>query len=52
MDVLEPRIESCRRDLAAEFGCDPEEMAIMRNASEAIETLIFGIDLKRATRSS
>ena len=46
-NVLEPRIESCRRDLAAEFGCDPEEMAITRNASESLETLIFGIDLKR-----
>ena len=45
--VLEPRIESCRRELAAEFGCDPEEMAITRNASESLETLIFGIDLKR-----
>ena len=45
--VLEPRIESVRRDLAADFGCDPEEMAITRNASEANETMIFGIDLKR-----
>ncbi|HEU5051345.1 MAG TPA: aminotransferase class V-fold PLP-dependent enzyme [Gemmatimonadales bacterium] len=45
--VLEPRIESVRRDLAREFGCDPEEMAITRNASEAMETLIFGIDLRR-----
>jgi isopenicillin-N epimerase len=45
--VLEPRIESCRRELAAEFGCDPEEMAITRNASESLETLIFGIDLAR-----
>ena len=45
--VLEPRIESVRRDLAAEFGCDPEEMAITRNASEANETMIFGIDLRR-----
>ncbi len=44
--VLEPRIESCRRELAAEFGCDPEEMAITRNASESLETLISGIDLK------
>jgi len=44
--VLEPRIESCRRELAAEFGCDPEEMAITRNASESLETLIMGIDLK------
>jgi selenocysteine lyase/cysteine desulfurase len=44
--VLEPRLESVRRDLAADFGCDPEEMAIVRNASEANETMIFGTDLK------
>jgi len=44
--VLEPRIESVRRDLAADFGCDPEEMAITRNASEALETMILGLDLK------
>ncbi|MEX2325803.1 MAG: aminotransferase class V-fold PLP-dependent enzyme, partial [Gemmatimonadaceae bacterium] len=44
--VLEPRIESVRRDLARDFGCDPEEMAITRNASEALETLIFGIHLE------
>mgnify|MGYP001559627096 CR=1 FL=1 len=45
--VLEPRIESVRRDLAADFGCDIEEMAITRNASEALEIMIFGLDLKR-----
>ena len=44
--VLEPRIESVRRDLAREFGCDPEEIAITRNASEGLETLILGLDLK------
>lgn len=44
--TLEPRIEVVRRELAREFGCDTEEMAITRNASEAMETLIFGIDLK------
>ena len=44
--TLDPRIESARRELAIEFGCDTEEMAIVRNASEAMETLIFGIDLK------
>ncbi|HLA14283.1 MAG TPA: aminotransferase class V-fold PLP-dependent enzyme [Gemmatimonadaceae bacterium] len=44
--VLEPRIESVRRDLASEFGCDVEEMAITRNASEANEIMIFGLDLK------
>src|SRR5213075_1806763 len=45
--VLEPRIESVRRDLATDFGCDPEEMAITRNASESNENMIFGLDLKR-----
>ena len=45
--VLEPRIESVRRDLAREFGCDPEEMAITRGASEALEIAILGLDLKR-----
>jgi selenocysteine lyase/cysteine desulfurase len=45
--VLEPRIESVRRELARQFGCDPEELAITRNASEGMETLILGIDLKR-----
>ena len=45
--VLEPRIESVRRELARDFGCDAEEMAITRNASESNETMIFGLDLKR-----
>jgi selenocysteine lyase/cysteine desulfurase len=44
--VLEPRVEGVRRDLAAEFGCDPEEIAITRNASEAMEILISGIPLQ------
>ncbi len=44
-NILEPRIESVRRELALDFGCDPEEMAITRNASEALETLILGRDL-------
>lgn len=45
--ILDPKTESVRRDLAREFGCDPEEIAIKRNASEAMETLIFGIDLDK-----
>src|SRR6185437_544236 len=45
--VLEPRMEGTRRDLARDFGCDPEEMAVVRNASEANEIMIFGLDLKR-----
>ncbi len=44
--VLKPQIERVRSGLASAFGCDPEEMAIVRNASEALETCLFGMDLK------
>jgi selenocysteine lyase/cysteine desulfurase len=44
--ILEPNIESVRRRLAAAFGCDAEEMAITRNASEALQIAQLGIDLK------
>jgi selenocysteine lyase/cysteine desulfurase len=44
--ILEPNIESVRRRLASAFGCDPEEMAITRNASEALQIAQLGIDLK------
>jgi len=45
-NILEPQIETVRQRLAANFGCDPEEMAITRNASESLEICIFGLDLK------
>src|SRR5437016_12518586 len=45
--VLEPEIEAVRRRVAASFGCDPEEMAITRNASEALESVQLGIPLER-----
>ena len=44
--VLEPNIESVRAQLAAEFGCDTEELAVTRNASEALQIAQLGIDLK------
>jgi len=44
--ILEPNIESVRRRLAAAFGCDPEEMAVTRNASEALQIAQLGLDLK------
>ncbi len=44
--VLEPEVENVRRGLAADFGCDPEEIAITRNASESLETCQLGLDLK------
>ena len=44
--ILEPNIETVRRGLAARFGCDPEELAITRNASEALQIAQLGIDLR------
>lgn len=45
--ILDPGIEVARRRLAQLFGCDPEEIAITRNASEALEIVQLGMDLKR-----
>jgi selenocysteine lyase/cysteine desulfurase len=44
---LEPGIEAVRLRLARAFGCDAEEIAITRNASEALETCLFGLTLNR-----
>jgi selenocysteine lyase/cysteine desulfurase len=44
--ILDPGLETVRRRLARTFGCDPEEIAITRNASEALETVQLGLDLK------
>jgi selenocysteine lyase/cysteine desulfurase len=45
--LLEPEIEAVRRELALEFGCDPEELAITRNASEGLENVQLGIPLAK-----
>ena len=45
--VLGPELESVRRRLAQSFGCDPEEIAITRNASEALEIVQLGMTLNR-----
>jgi isopenicillin-N epimerase len=45
--ILGPELEVVRRRLAQCFGCDAEEIAITRNASEALETVQLGMDLKR-----
>ena len=44
---LEKQVEMVRVRLAMTAGCDPEEMAITRNASESLENAQYGIDLKR-----
>ncbi len=44
--ILEPRKEIVRNGLARLFGCDPEEIALVRNTSEAMEILLLGLDLE------
>ena len=45
-NVLGPRRETIRTKLAELAGCSPEEIAIVRNTTEALETIIFGVDMK------
>jgi selenocysteine lyase/cysteine desulfurase len=45
--ILEPQVEAVRTRLARSFGCDREEMAITRNASEALEICQLGLPLER-----
>jgi len=44
--ILEPQKETVRRRMARFFNCDPEEIAITRNASEGLQICQNGIDLK------
>lgn len=44
--VLQPQREQVRKRLARSFKCDPEEVAITRNASEGLQICQFGFDLK------
>ena len=44
--ILEPQSETVRTGLAEVFGSSPEEIAITRNASESLEILLMGLDLK------
>ena len=42
----EPNLERVRADLARDAGCDAEELAVTRNASEALQIAQLGIDLR------
>jgi len=44
--LQEPQKEGVRKRLGKLFGCDPEELAITRNASEGLQICQFGIDLE------
>src|SRR5215212_1046535 len=45
--LLEPQSETIRTGLAEIFGCDREEIAITRNASESLEILLMGMNFKQ-----
>ncbi|QXD13832.1 aminotransferase class V-fold PLP-dependent enzyme [Rhodocaloribacter litoris] len=44
--ILEPQREGVRQRLARAFGCDAEEIALTRNASEGLQICQLGFDLK------
>ena len=44
--ILDQGRESLRQKLALLAGCDPEELAINRNSTEGLNTVIFGLNLK------
>lgn len=44
--ILGKMREGVRNKLAILAGCSPEEIAMQRNATESLETAIFGLDLK------
>lgn len=44
--ILDQGREPLRMKLANLAGADPEEIAVNRNATEALNTVIFGLDLK------
>src|SRR5438552_7429876 len=48
--ILEPQSETIRTGLAELFGCDREEIAITRNASESLEILLMGWTSRRVTK--
>ncbi len=44
--ILDQGREPLRTNLARLAGCSPDEIAINRNSSEGLETIIFGLQLK------
>ena len=44
--VIDQGREPLRRELAELAGCSPEEVVVNRNATEALETIIFGLNLE------
>jgi selenocysteine lyase/cysteine desulfurase len=44
--MIARNVETVRLRMAAEFGCDPDEIALTRGASESLQIVQNGIDLK------
>lgn len=44
--VLDPECETVRARLAGVFGADPEEIAITRNATESLNTILLGLPMQ------
>jgi selenocysteine lyase/cysteine desulfurase len=44
--ILEPQREGVRKRIARNFGVDPEEIALTRNASESLQICQLGFDLE------
>lgn len=44
--IIDQGREPLRQKLALLAGCSPEEIAVNRNATEALNTVIFGLDMK------
>ncbi len=44
--MVAENIETIRRRMAAEFGCDPAELALTRGASESLQIVQNGLDLE------
>ena len=45
--IQEPQKEAVRKRLARMFGCDAEEIALTRNASEGLQICQFGMDFQK-----
>ncbi len=44
--MVASNVQTLRRRMANEFGCDPEEMALTRGASESLQIVQNGLDMK------
>jgi isopenicillin-N epimerase len=45
-DVLKPLLLTARGGLAKLFGCDVEEIALVRNATEALDIVLLGVEMR------